>query len=235
MAVAPAANAVSYGPARVRLSVLGKYGQNAGETYKDLFRHVTGEEYVCIVCEKLAALGGPPSKLLKMSQSDNFGSHVARCCPQELTEVDINKEVFKKAAKAWAQKKPEVRDWHFKPKLAAIDDLAAELALFCLTDGRPFSMVEDVGFKKLWDVMRPGEILPSVSTVLRRAALLDEAWQRDFIRTLLPMHLGYSDSEEAVVPADTPYTLYSTTTDAWQSNAGGSANRVRGVRGGLRL
>jgi hypothetical protein len=216
--------AVSYGPGRVRASVTGPRGQDAKQTYADLIRVLNEKTFVCLVCENLVDFGGKPAAQLSMSSGDNIVAHLARCAPHELTASDRSKKAILTAAKSFVQRQPApagLQQLSFrKLQLPPVDDLAAELALWVLTDSQPFSVVSSEGFVKLWDVVRPGEKLPSADTVTRRAVLLDEALQRKFTRNFLPSLLGYSDEEGAVVPAGAPFTLFSTTTDAWQSNAG---------------
>jgi len=99
-----------------------------------------------------------------------------------------------------------------------------DLTLWILEDMRPFSIVEDSGFKKLINSLTKNSKninfkLPSADTIAREAALVDEALQR-FLRIEMASNVGHSNIEEISIPKDAPFTLLSFTVDAWTSIAG---------------
>jgi hypothetical protein len=107
----------------------------------------------------------------------------------------------------------------FVAKPVAVDDIAAEMAMLCIHDLRPFALVEDPAFTKFVGVINPSVVLPSADTVAHDVVLIDEVLQEKVRREVLLRDLGHTSMEGAAVPPGSPFTLYSTTTDAWTNRA----------------
>jgi len=157
------------------------------------------------------------------STNSNVVTHIARCAPEELTADHAAMEMYRKAAKAWIANKHSVASGSggsMAGFLAPVVDFPMELALMCLADSRPFRLVEGAGFLKFIESFAPKVRLCSADTVAREAVLIDEALQRIVTRELLPRSLGHSALEDVAIPPDTPFALFSATSDTWTSASG---------------
>ena len=230
MSSSPPPSALSiYGPRRLRLTVKGKGGDvDILKTYSDLFEEVESADksskFHCLICLRRLTIIGKENELkaLSMSSSANIVAHFARCAPEELTAEHAALDIYKKPASAWLSKQTDSSAPSSGPMAAFLAqppfDIALEIALLCLSDMRPFYMVEGKGFTKFLSVVAPRLKLCSANTVARAAVLIDEALQNVLTKSVLPMALGHTDLEEVDVPVTVPFTLYSATTDGWTSN-----------------
>ena len=158
-----------------------------------------------------------------MTASSNVVAHLARCCPQELAAPHAEAAEYKASITSALKGKLPSVEGPMASFLASSQpgDLPADLALMCLLDNRPFSLVEGAGFHEFAaQHLRGGGSPPSADTVARRAVQLDECLQTVLSRRLFPETLGYTNLPDVTVPPDTPLALFSATTDGWTSRSG---------------
>lgn len=160
----------------------------------------------------------------RRSSTANIVAHIARCAPEELTADHAKLEAYKKPAIAWMNKTPATgsSEGGAMSSFMAFSslDIGMELAFLCLRDMRPFRIVECDGFKMFMSLVVPRLRLCSADIVARSAVLIDEALQLILTREYLPRSLGHSGLEDVTIPAATPFTLYSGTTDTWTARRG---------------
>jgi hAT family C-terminal dimerisation region len=204
------------------------------KTYGHLITLKDDEElqFQCNICVKLASFlssSNPDeanaivslTKFRSCSNSAHIVAHLAYSHPEHLLPAHANLPTYKNPAKINLLSKnskdtlrspiSESIDMMFRT--APIDKL--DLTLWLLEDMRPFSVVEDTGFKKFIESINKGlksKIkLPSADTIAREATLANEALQQ-----MLRMDIAAN----VAVSNDEPFSQISYTIGAWTSIAG---------------
>jgi hAT family C-terminal dimerisation region len=217
------------------IAVLSTKGVDVSRTYGHLYilNPNNNHQYQCKLCLRVASLlerskdpRAPEARkrlkaYLNCTRKSHIVDHLASVHPEHLVE-DCNDQMI-----LTALNKGETSSVVPNPINELVDPSVIldtlDFTLWLLEDMHPFSIVEDVGFKKmiacLNNKLRTNQKikLPSVDEIVWEASRIDEVL-REFLRSELSSQGGRSEIDTSnIIATDSSFSLLSFTLDAWTS------------------